>query len=284
MPAVRASPPGPCDAGAVSNRRDDDILATPPRAASPPVVDAVPGLVVEVRADGFCGDVVAATGAGVTLRDRKGRERNFAWQPAAFMVDGVVVTLRRPVAAGERAPRRSSAGGVLADGPRRARIASPHRIWVEGIHDAELVEHVWGDELREVGVVVEPLHGADDLELAVAAFDPNPERRLGVLLDHLVEGSKESRIAAGIRRRDVLVTGHPFVDVWAGVRPRVLGLDAWPDVPRGVPFKQGLCDAVGLPLEGFWPRLRSSVGSFADLEPELVGAVERLIDFVAPPG
>jgi len=30
--------------------------------------------------------------------------------------------------------------------------------------------------------------------------------------------------------------------------------------------------------------LRSSVGSFADLEPELVGAVERLIDFVAPPG
>jgi len=113
---------------------------------------------------------------------------------------------------------------------------------------------------------------------------PGPERRLGVLLDHLVDGSKESRIAAGIRRTHVLVTGHPFVDVWAGVRPRVVGLQAWPDVPRGVPFKQGLCDAVGMPLEGFWPRLRSAVDSFADLEPELVGAVERLIDFVAPPG
>jgi len=273
-----------CDAGVMTGGFDDDILAAPSRRSAPPVVDAALGLVVEVRADGFCGDVVAATGAGVTLRDRNGRERNFAWREGAFMIDGAVVTLRRPVASGTTPPRRSAAGGVLADGPRRARVASPHRIWVEGLHDAELLEHVWGDELREIGVVVEPMHGADDLDLAVAAFDPGPERRLGVLLDHLVDGSKESRIAASIRRTHVLVTGHPFVDVWAGVRPRVVGLQAWPDVPRGVPFKQGLCEAVGMPLEGFWPRLRSAVDSFADLEPELVGAVERLIDFVAPPG
>jgi hypothetical protein len=69
--------------------------------------------------------------------------------------------------------------------------------------------------------------------------------------------------------------------VWAGIRPRVVGLDRWPDVPRGQPWKEGLCHALGVPLEGFWPTLRNRVSTYADLEPELVGAVERLIDFVS---
>ena len=33
---------------------------------------------------------------------------------------------------------------------------------------------------------------------------------------------------------------------------------------------------TGVPLEGFWPRLRNQVHTFADLRPELVGAVEQL--------
>jgi hypothetical protein len=115
----------------------------------------------------------------------------------------------------------------------------------------------------------------------VSEFHPGGQRRLGVLLDHLVAGSKESRIAATVDHPCVLITGHPFVDVWAGIRPKVLGLDAWPDVPKGQPWKEGLCGALGVPIDGFWPRLRNQVRSFADLEPELVGAVERLIDFVA---
>jgi hypothetical protein len=152
---------------------------------------------------------------------------------------------------------------------------------VEGRHDAELLEHVWGDDLRELGIVVEPLHGADDLASAVADFAPAPHRRLGVLLDHLVDGSKESRIAATVRHPDVLITGHPYVDVWAGIRPNVLGLDAWPEVPRGEVWKEGLCRALGVAFEGFWPHLRNRVRTYADLRPELVGAVEQLIDFVA---
>jgi hypothetical protein len=152
---------------------------------------------------------------------------------------------------------------------------------VEGKHDAELLEHVWGDDLRELGIVVEPLHGADDLAAAVGEFRPGGQRRLGVLLDHLVSGSKESRIAATVDHPSVLITGHPFVDVWAGIRPKVVGLQAWPDVPRGQPWKEGICATLGVPLEGFWPRLRNQVTTYADLEPELVGAVERLIDFVA---
>jgi hypothetical protein len=97
----------------------------------------------------------------------------------------------------------------------------------------------------------------------------------------LVDGSKESRLAATIDHPAVLITGHPFVDVWAGIRPRVLGLERWPDVPRGQPWKQGVCAALGVPFDGFWPKLRNGVRTYADLEPELVGAVERLIDFVS---
>jgi hypothetical protein len=143
---------------------------------------------------------------------------------------------------------------------------------------------VWGDDLRELGIVVEPMHGIDHLVEAVAEFEPGSERRLGVLVDHLVAGSKEHRLAAEVMNahRNVLVTGHPFVDVWEGVRPKVIGLDQWPQVPRGRPWKDGICAALGADPVSFWPRLRNRVRSFADLRPELVGAVEQLIDFVAP--
>ncbi len=245
-------------------------------------VEVETGLVVEDRASGFVGDVVRWSHEGVTLRDRKQHLRHFSWKPGGFLLEGRPVTLVRPRAAPSASQRRSAAGGVLSE-PGRARVAQPHRIWVEGRHDADLLEHVWGDELRELAVVVEPLHGADDLAAAVAEFEPGPGRRLGVLLDHLVPGSKESRIADSVNDPNVLVTGHPFVDVWAGIRPRVIGREAWPEVPLGTPWKEGVCSALGESLEGFWARLIGRVGSFADLEPELVGAVEQLIDFVASP-
>jgi hypothetical protein len=245
-----------------------------------PLVPARLGMVVEDRASGFCGDIVKITFAAVTLRDRHGHQRHFVWKPGGFLLEGRPVTLERP--AGERTivgPKITNSGSV-APADTRARVAMSSRIWVEGRHDAELLEHVWGDDLRELGLVVEPLHGADDLVTAVADFAPSAERRLGVLLDHLVDGSKESRLAAAVSGPHVLVTGHPFVDVWEGIRPSVIGLDEWPQVPRGVPWKEGLCTALGTELEGFWPRLRNRVSTYADLRPELVGAVEQLIDFV----
>jgi hypothetical protein len=247
-------------------------------------VIAEAGMVVEDRSSGFVGDVVRWSFEGVTLRDRNHELRHFTWKPGGFLIDGKPVTLQRPEATPVLTQTVSAAGGFLGEkshGASRARIAQPHRIWVEGTHDAELLEHVWGDELRELGIVVEPLHGADDLVNRVEEFQPASTRRLGVLLDHLVEGSKEQRIADSVLNDHVLITGHPFVDVWAGIRPRTIGLESWPDVPMGIPWKQGLCDAIGVELEGFWPKLRNSVKSFADLEPSLVGAVEQIIDFVA---
>lgn len=251
------------------------------------------GLVVEDRSSGFCGDVVRWNAEAVTLRDRSQHLRYFTWKPGGFLLEGRPVTLVRPVAVPTATQQISASGSVVtggavgSTGPKSAQIAKASRIWVEGRHDAELLEHVWGTELREYGIVVEPLHGADDLLGVVRAFDPGPERRLGILLDHLIPGSKESRIAAEVTARipagQVLITGHPFVDVWAGIRPRVMGLEEWPEVPRGTDWKNGLCAALGVPLEGFWPRLRNSVRTFADLRPELVGAVEQLIDFVALP-
>ena len=264
---------------------DRDILddfADSKRAPTYRIVEVAMGMVVEHRASGYCGDVVRWTSEALTLRDRRGQQRHFGWQPGGFLLEGRPVTLQRPSARREAGPTdRITASGSVAGEPRAARVAVGSRIWVEGRHDAELLELVWGDELREAGIVVEPLHGIDDLAGAVTSFAPTPKRRLGVLVDHLVAGSKEQRIAASVRDPNVLVTGHPFVDVWAGIRPSVVGIDAWPDVPRGVPWKDGMCAALGTDLATFWPRIRNKVKTYADLRPELVGAVERLLDFVA---
>ena len=254
-----------------------------------PEVTVEMGMVVEDRATGFCGDVVKITVEAVTLRDRRGNHRHFRWKPGGFLLDGRPVSLVRasqrtdPGGAAAAPPRTTNSGSIAAARPPAARVAAASRIWVEGRHDAELLEHVWGDDLREVGIVVEPMHGIDHLVDAVRDFGPSSTRRLAVLVDHLVPGSKEHRLAAQVSGPDVLVVGHPFVDVWEAVRPKLVGLDAWPRVPRDVEWKAGVCAALGAEPATFWPRLRAKVRTFADLRPELVGAVEQLIDFVAPP-
>jgi hypothetical protein len=79
----------------------------------------------------------------------------------------------------------------------------------------------------------------------------------------------------------VLVTGHPYVDIWQAVKPTALGIAAWPDVPRGTDWKTGVCAALGVsePRE-MWRHVLASVDSYADVEVPLLRAVEELIDFV----
>jgi hypothetical protein len=288
----RTPPPGRTPpAGGPADRYGRDVLAGDWRAASRrviPEVDAVPGLVVELP-DGFVGAVVRLEKGGVALEDRTGRIRLFPLG-GGFLVDGEPVRLRAPKAAPAR-PLRTASGSFAA--PRtdpnaavRARTARASRILVEGRHDAELIEKVWGSDLRADGVVVELLDGVDHLPQLLAGLPRDPSRRIGVLVDHLVPGSKESRIAAQVAGPGVLVVGHPYIDVWQAVKPARLGLDAWPVIPRGTEWKHGICEALRWPhddqadIAAAWQRILGTVRGYTDLEPALLGRVEQLIDFV----
>ncbi len=270
----------------MSDRYGPDVLATDPHHRPPPGPIEVliePGLVVECADTGFCGAVIqvekTSAGRAVLLEDRRGLRRLFPLHAGAFLHEGRVATLvvPRPSAA----PKRSASGSVYVAGAR-ARVARDSRIWVEGIHDAELIEHVWGHDLRVAGVVVEPLHGADGLPDAVREFHPGPDRVLGVLLDHLVPGSKESRLAAEVAGEFVQVVGHPYVDIWQAVKPSALGIASWPEVPVGTDWKAGVIRALGWRMDTreAWQHILGRVRGYGDLEPALLGRVEQLIDFV----
>ena len=269
----------------------DDLTRRPARTV--PDVPAAPGTVVEDVASGFTGAVIGIERSGgvhvVVLEDRRGVRRGFPLG-GGFWIDGEPVTLVPPTAAAPAAPSRTASGSRRVEGAR-ARTARASRIWVEGVHDAELVEKVWGEDLRLEGIVVEPLHGVDDLAGAIRAFAPGPRSRLGILVDHLVTGSKEERLAAEAMRvpgaaGNVLILGHPYVDVWQVIKPSVLGIPAWPVVPKGQDWKTGILRGLGWPhgskeATGLgWKRLLSHVTTYADLEPSLLGRVEELIDFL----
>ncbi|WP_460689403.1 DUF3097 family protein [Nesterenkonia suensis] len=260
-----------------------------------PQLPAEPGTVIEETESGWVGAVIGVEVSGgihlVRLEDRRGRSRSFPLGHG-FLHEGAPVELvaAAPRAAAPQGPRRTASGSLAVEGAP-ARVARASRIWVEGTHDAELVEKVWGEDLRLEGIVVEPLHGADDLVGALHSFGPSPERRVGVLLDHLVPGSKESRIAAAAMAMpgaagNVQVLGHPYVDVWQAVKPQLLGLDRWPEIPRHTDIKVGTLEALGWPhrdqrdIAHGWKRILGAVTSYADLEPALLGRVEELIDFV----
>ena len=257
-------------------------------AAKFPPCEATPGLPVAHRSSGFAGRLRCLAGEEVLVVGQTGLEKRFRNAPGSFAVGGQAVHLVPPTEPGGEG--RVSATARTASGSRavigaKARVAQPSRILVEGIHDAELVEKVWGDDLRIEGVVVERLDGIDHLADVVADFAPGPGRRLGVLVDHLVAGSKEARLAADVRHPHVLVTGTPYIDVWAAVRPAVAGIRAWPEIPRGTPWKEGVCAALGVPEPGnLWRKLLGAVTTWKDLEPPFVRAVEQLIDFVTDPG
>ena len=277
------------------DRYGSDVLASGRHSRASRVAGVVGdlGLVVECASSGWCGAIIGwektTVGWSVVLEDRHGSRRLFPAEPAAFLLEGRTVTLTRPRAAAPTppaAPSRTASGSVAAPGGA-AKVARASRIWVEGTHDAELVEKVWGADLRELGIVVEPMGGIDDLGTLVSGFQPGPQRRLVVLVDHLVPGTKESRIAEEVTGRwapHVTVLGHPYVDVWQAVRPAALGIDAWPSIPRGTPWKAGVCAALGWPDErAAWRRILGSVRTYADLDPALLGRVEEAIDLVTAP-
>ncbi len=262
---------------------DPGEIDQPARRRTYPSVGAVRGLTVRLDS-GVEAVVVDCNDTTVSLRDGAGRDRVVRNVAGAFTVDGHRVTLVPQRSAPDTARRKTASGSVAAP-EVPARVARASRIFVEGLHDAELLEKVWGDDLRGEGIVVQPMDGIDDLAEIVRGFGPRPGRRLGILVDHLVADTKESRLAAQIDHPEVLVRGHRFVDVWAAISPKLAGLDRWPDVPRDRPWKDGICAAVGAEdPRRFWRTLLGQVSTYRDLDPSLVGAVEELIDFVTTEG
>lgn len=242
-----------------------------------------------VECGDFCGAVVGWENGVVLLEDRKGTRRGFPFGPG-FLLDGKPVALKPPLRGGAGRTAYTASGSRASTSPEPAKVALPSRIYVEGRHDAELVEKVWGADLRHVGVVVEYLGGIDDSPSIVAEFGPEPGRRLGVLVDHLVPGSKESRIAKQVYqagyRDTVLIAGHEFIDVWQAVKPERIGRKAWPSVPRDVDFKKGTLAALNLPHEDQkdiargWQAILKRVRNYRDLDANFNRTVEMLIDFV----
>ncbi|HLR56589.1 MAG TPA: DUF3097 domain-containing protein [Beutenbergiaceae bacterium] len=280
----------------MNDRYGFDVLSDDPHRRGKPTTADLPvarGLVIEDVESGYVGEVTGLENSGgqilMELTDRWGATRMFPLGPG-YWVEGKPVNLLPPVRRSQAAPRRTASGSRAVT--HQARTARASRIWVEGRHDAELVEKVWGDDLRYEGVVVEYLEGIDNLAERLGEFEPGPTRRVGVLVDHLVPGSKEARIADDIHRRfpGVLVLGHPYVDVWQAVKPGRIGLAEWPRVPRGIDIKVGTLQALGWPnrdqadIAAAWKRILGRVRDFRDLEPSLLGRVEELVDFVTEPG
>lgn len=273
----------------MADRYGSDVLANNPhpRRARSTEHPVELGLVVEDAQTGYVGAVVRIEYGRMELEDRHGRRKPFPVGPG-YLIDGRPVILTAPKRSAPKTTRTAS-GSVAVPGAR-AKVARASRIYVEGRHDAELVEQVWGDDLRIEGVVVEHLGGVDDLAAIVEDFAPAPQRRLGVLVDHLVAGSKEARIAEAVRcgpgGEHTLVVGHPFIDIWQAVKPARLGISAWPVIPKGVDWKQGVCRALEWPhteqadIARAWQRILGRVRDWNDLEPALIGRVEELIDFV----
>lgn len=251
------------------------------------------GMVLEDATSGWVGEAIKLERVGgsiyVVLENQKGRRKNFPLG-LGFLLYGEPVNVVPPQQKQAREKKISNSGSVFVDN-LRAKEAKQSRIWVEGLHDAALVEKIWGHDLRVEGIVVEPLHGADNLAELVAAFEPGPAKKLGILLDHMVEGSKETKIAQQVLSNPrfapyVHIIGHPFIDIWAAIKPAKLGFTQWPEVPRGEDWKTGTLQRLGLPhsnpedISNAWRNFLSKVEYFSDLEPQLLGRVEELIDFV----
>ena len=262
------------------------------RPAPPRQVELKRGMVLE-DLNGWVGEVVRAERIGgeifFGLEDAHRRVKNFPLG-IGYVLEGKPVEIVAPTPR-KTSGRKISRSGSVAVENAPARVARASRIWVEGLHDAELVEKVWGHDLRVEGIVVEPLHGVDDLATAVKEFSPGPERRLGILVDHLLKGTKEERVVAEAlavpgAAGNIKIVGHPFIDIWQAVKPQVLGIPVWPQVPRGEDWKKGILRRLGQPhqnqedVANAWKRILSRVDSYSDLDPTLLGPVESLIDFL----
>ena len=263
---------------------EGDVLAgnwRRPGRGKIPKVPAERDLVVEDADSGFCGAVVACDKEAVTLEDRFGKRRLFPLDPAAFLLDGKIGDAGTARGRHRGARRRSASGSIAVEG-LRARVARQSRIYVEGVHDAALVERIWGHDLRVEGVVVEYLEGVDDLPAIVEEFGARagpPARRAGRPPGARLQGEPDRRpgdLAGRAGRRPPVhrhLAGGQALRCSASRPGRTCRAGSW---------KEGVIAALGWRMDA-GRRVAAHPGpvsTYADLEPALLGRVEELIDFV----
>ena len=107
-----------------------------------------------------------------------------------------------------------------------------------------------------------------------------------MLVDHLVPGSKEAPSPPTSARTHVLVTGHPYVDIWQAVKPACGRHRRMAGHPARYRLEDRRLRAARLarPGHGLADGTRCACNSYADLEVPLLEAVEQLIDFVTAAG
>ena len=264
-PTTRTSPAGPLRAAQRRHRRGGR------------------GSAIRIRR---CGDPGGGRTGGTGGPPR--RVRVFPLGPG-FLVDGrpVILTAPRPAPARRPAAHRVRVGqGATPEPEWRWPAASTSRGATTPNSSSRSGVTIFGSKVwwwsTWAGSTISPT--------IVTEFGPGPRRRLGVLVDHLVTGSKRPvspRPCAAARAASTAWwSGTPTST--SGRRSSRRGSDwpAWPTVPRGVEWKNGICQALGWPhrtqadIARAWQRIRGSVRDWTDLEPELIGRVEELIDFV----
>ena len=123
-----------------------------PQEISAPVKNELPevpverGMVLEDVQSGWVGAVTRVETSGgmhvVALEDRRGKSRSFKLG-FGFLLEGRPIRLMPPAPAAKKtgpvSAGRTASGSVRVEG-QRAQVAKASRIWVEGKHDAELVE------------------------------------------------------------------------------------------------------------------------------------------------
>ncbi len=185
--------------GILSGPIDLDRGAGRPRVASP-TVPATPGLALTERSSSAQLVVVAFVAGTVTVRDAFGETTQLRGPPGPrFAVDGRAVTLGPAAAAPAAAPVARRAGrsplpprpgwpGPAASSSRASTTPS----WLRaGVGRRPAPRGHRRRAARRHG----PPRRRDP-----ARSGPAPGRRLGVLLDHLVDGTKEARAAAATFR------------------------------------------------------------------------------------
>ena len=126
-----------------------------------------------------------------------------------------------------------------------------------------------GDDLRIEGVVVEPLGGLDDVADKLEAFGPDRDHRVGVLADHLVNGTKIEDRRGGPRRsalpRRRPHHRSPLRRYLAGGETPVVGIREWPVVPAVRTGRQesSVASDGRMPTIGMLPRWCASSGRSA---------------------